>query len=181
MMEVGLTMMLGIGPVQAACRKTFQQTFHIYIYIIYIYYIYIYIYISNPPVHPSMIQQQARRISPVRFSFDGLQNQLRSDLWSAQISVVVQHGALVACDIHHNKLHNEEWFGNKIFHVDTFIIFHQLVRAWSGNVNKFRFSVSLSLPSRLFSLLPLSGQLAKGFERYTHITSRHYMSLRSSL
>ena len=74
--------------------KTFQQTFHIYIY--------------NPPVHPSMIQQQARRISPVRFFFDGLQNQLRSDLRRAQICVVVQHGALVASDIHPNKLHNEE-------------------------------------------------------------------------
>ena len=168
-MEVGLAMMLGIGPVQAACRKPSNKPS-----------IYIYIYIYNPPVHPSMIQQQARRISPVRFFFDGLQNQLRSDLRRAQICVVVQHGALVACDIHHNKLHNEEWFGNKIFHVDTFIIFRQLVRAWSGNVNKFRFSVSLSLPSRLFSL-PLSGQLAKGFERYSHITSRHYMSLRSSL
>lgn len=94
-MEVGLAMMLGIGPVQAACRKPSSKPS-------------IYIYISNPPVHPSTIQQQARRISPVRFSFDGLQNQLRSDLRRAQISVVVQHGALVASDIHPNKLHNEE-------------------------------------------------------------------------
>ena len=83
-MEVGLAMMLGIGPVQAAGRKP-----------------------SNKP--------------SARFFFDGLQNQLRSDLRRAQICVAVQHGAPVACDIHPNKLHNEEWFKNKNFHVDTFI------------------------------------------------------------
>lgn len=166
-MEVGLAMMLGIGPVQAACRKPSNNPS-------------IYTYISNPPVHPSMIQQQTRRISPVRFFFDGLQNQLRSDPRGAQISVVVQHGALVASDIHHNKLHNEEWLGTKCSMWTLSSSFINLCGHGAVmSISSVFLFPCLFLPA--FSLFLCPGQLAKGFERYSHITSRHYMSLRSTL
>ena len=115
--------------------------------------------IYTPPVHVSIIEQQTQRISPVRFSF------IRR---IAKSTLVGPLACPVACEIHPNKLHNEKWFKDRNFRLDTFIN----LRGHGAVMRiRFRLSVSLSLPSPLF-LCPV--QLAKGPEMYSHITSVQY-------